>query len=657
MENNTIFMAPEESERTQRTVKNIARLREEQIGQSREPIDPKSLIEQAISTSLIQEMSSAAFGFGLPRKPRETMVTYGIGKQYLPSTAKLADLQPMTIKDLRMETHHRGFFLSLRRVSPVSILQASSWTVVKCQSSDEVERLEVFLHTSQYGNNTLEIASDLVIKEPYYTLNAQGECTIRIDHPSDLMIIAISENPESWRNMEQYSGRSDFVSPGEYKRKGNDALLRKKNYAEAYFWYTEGLECLKSGEDCETVRKDLHRNRAHVNLQLQRFDEAISDALNSLTSNGGEAKALKSLDAKAYNRAGIAAYSQGEFLKARRYFEQQERLQPDDQQPKLHLRRIDARLREEANGTYNMSKIVSNLSKTGGRPDAASYRGPTEIKNSPGAGRGLFATRDVETNEIMLCERAFCAAWSHESETFTALACDLREDAAIKVFPAGLHKAVVKKLLNNPSQVEKVLHLHGDYHGLRGKLQEVDGSPVIDTFQIHDIVQRNAFGLGQQTKDEDVSNASTGLWIRASYINHSCIPNTKKDFVGDLIIFRATRRIAAGEEITHSYDESSDYGARKANIRRTWNFECRCQLCLVEGAESEDVKERRRQAEEKTRSFAETNNPSGTSRVMMRKAKMLRQILNETYDERSYKGLPRRALAVIDEWLRLASTS
>ncbi|KLP08883.1 unnamed protein product [Fusarium fujikuroi] len=657
MENNTIFMAPEESERTQRIVKDIARLREEQIGQSREPIDPKSLIEQAISTSLIQEMSSAAFGFGLPRKPRETMVAYGIGKQYLPSTAKLADLQPMTIKDLRMETHHRGFFLSLRRVSPVSILQASSWTVVKCQSSDEVERLEVFLHTSQYGNNTLEIASDLVIKDPYYTLNAQGECTIRIDHPSDLMIIAISENPESWRNMEQYSGRSDFVSPGEYKRKGNDALLRKKNYAEAYFWYTEGLECLKSGEDCETVRKDLHRNRAHVNLQLQRFDEAISDALNSLTSNGGEAKALKSLDAKAYNRAGIAAYSQGEFLKARSYFEQQERLQPDDQQPKLHLRRIDARLREEANGTYNMRKIVSNLSKTGGRADAASYRGPTEIKNSSGAGRGLFANRDVEINEIILCEKAFCAAWSHEAETFTALACDLREDAAIKVFPAGLHKAVVKKLLNNPSQVKKVLRLHGEYHGIGGKLQEVDGLPVIDTFQIHDIIQRNAFGLGQQTEDEDVSNTSTGLWIRASYINHSCIPNTKKDFVGDLIIFRATRRIAAGEEITHSYDESSDYGARKANIRRTWNFECRCQLCLVEGAESEDVKKRRRQAEEKTRSFAETNNPSGTSRVMMRKAKMLRQILNETYDERSYKGLPRRALAVIDEWLRLASTS
>ncbi|KAG5821425.1 hypothetical protein H9Q74_000321 [Fusarium xylarioides] len=576
MANTTIFMSPEESDRIQRTVKDVARLREEHTGQSREPTDPKALIEQAISTSLMQEMSSAAFGLGAPRKTRETMVAYGIGKQYLPSTSKLADLQPMTIKDLRMETHHRGFFLALRRVSPVSILQASSWTVVKGQSSDEMERLEVFLHTSQYGGNILEIASDLVIKEPYYTLNSQGEYTIRIDHPSDLVVIAISKSPESWRDKEQHAERPNLVSPIEYKRRGNDALLKKKNYPEAHFWYTEGLNLSKRDKECETLRKDLYRNRAHVNLQLQRFDEAISDALNSLTS--GETKDLKSLDAKAYNRAGIAAYCQGDFLKARRFFKQQERLRPDDQQLKLHLQRIDARLREEAKGTYNMKKIVSNLSKTGGRPDIASYYGPTEIKNSPGAGRGLFATRDVETNEIILCEKAFCSAWSHEAETFTALACDLREDAAIKVFPSGLHKAVVRKFLNNPSLVENVLNLHGDYHGLGARLHEVDGLPVIDTFQVHDIIQRNAFGLGQQAEDEDVSNASTGLWIRASYINHSCIPNAKKDFVGDLIIFRATKGIAAGEEITHSYDESSDYQARKANIRRTWNFECHCQL-------------------------------------------------------------------------------
>ncbi|KAF9774235.1 hypothetical protein IL306_007805 [Fusarium sp. DS 682] len=652
MANNTIFMSPEESERIRRTVQGLAKQRLEQKGQPREPMDPKFLIEQAISTSLIQEMSSAAFGLGTP-KTRETMVAYGIGTLYPPCTKKLTDLKPMDIRDLRMETNHHGYFLSLRRVCPVAILQASSWTVVQGSSAEEVERLEFFLHTSQYGGNALEMASEFIVKEPYYTLNAQRERTIRIDHPSDLVIAAIAETPDSWRQKEQYNEKQELMSPEEYKKKGNHALLKKKNFAQAYFWYTEGLKQFGTGEGSQTIRKDIHRNRSHVNIQLQRFDEAISDALESLTN--GDSEDLKALDAKAYNRAGLAAYAQGEFLKARFCFEQQERLQPEDQCLNINLRRVNARLQEETNGTYNMRKIVSDLSKTGGRPDTASYYGPTEVKDSLGAGRGLFATRDIEANEIIMCEKAFCAAWSYEPETFTALVCDVREDAAIKVFPAGLHKAVVRKLLNNPSQVEKVLSLHGDYHGLGAKLTEVDGPPVIDTFQVHDIIQRSAFGLGQQSEDEDVSNASTGLWVRASYINHSCVPNAKKDFVGDLIIFRATRKIAPGEEITHSYDVSSDYEERKANIQRTWDFECRCQLCVIEGAESENIRKQRRQAEEKANSFAQTNEPSGASRIMVRRAKILRQALNETYDEKKYKGLPRRGLSMIDEWLRVAS--
>ncbi|KAF4342173.1 n-lysine methyltransferase SMYD2 [Fusarium beomiforme] len=651
MSNNTIFMSPEESERIRQTVQDLEKQRLEQKGQPREPKDPKYLIQQAVSMSLMQEMSSAALGFGAP-KTRETMVAYGVGKPYPPCTTKLVDLKPISIRDLQMEMHNNGFFISLRRVSPVAILQASSWTVVQDHSNDQVERLEIFLHTSQYGSDALEMASEFVVKEPYYTLNAQRECTIRIDHPSDLIITTMAKSPESWRQREQPTGTMELMAPEEYKEKGNHALLKKRNCALAYFFYTQGLKQLGSEEGNETVRKDIHRNRSHVNIQLKRFDEAISDALISITN--GKTEDLKALDAKAYNRAGFAAYAQGDFSRAKFCFQQQENLQPMDQNLKLHLRRVDARLQEEVNGTYNMKRIVSSLSKTGGKPDTASYYGSTEIKDSPGAGRGLFATRDIVENEIIMCEKAFCAAWSHETNTFTALACDLREDAAIKVFPAGLHEAVVRKLLNNPSQVEEVLSLHGDYLGLGTKLLEVDGSPVIDTFQVHDIIQRNAFGLGQQTDDEDVSNASTGLWIRASYINHSCVPNTKKDFVGDLIIFRATRRITAGEEITHSYDESSDYETRKANTQRTWNFVCRCQLCVVEGAESEDIRLKRGQAEEKASNFAKTNDPYGASGIMVRRGKMLRQALNETYDEKKYRGLPRRGLSMIDEWLRLA---
>ncbi|KAL3602071.1 hypothetical protein FPOAC2_06370 [Fusarium poae] len=653
MTSNTLFMSPEESSRIQTTVLNGLRYRAEQIARAKEHKDVKNLIEQAISTSLMQDISSAAFGLDESRKSKETMPAYGVGDPYLPCIKKLDDLEPMCIRDLRMETHHRGFYLSLRRVSPVVILEASSWAVVQDKSSSNVERIELFLHKSRHRRDILDTASEFIVKEPYYTLNNNVESTIQVNHPSDLIVTEVSDDPESWRQDPYGISLHESPPPEAYKEKGNRALLKKRELTLAHFYYTQGLKLLSDSKSNKTLQNDLYRNRSYVNLKLQRFDEAKSDALSSITYD--QEGDLKFLNAKAYSRAGLAAYGQSEFIQARAYFEQQARLQPDGQHAKLHMKRTDIRLREAAGGAYNMSRIVSSLAKTGGRPDAASFNGPTEVRPSPGAGRGLFATRDISPNEIIMCEKAFCVAWGHEPETFSALVCDTRKDAAITVFPSGLHKAVVQKLLNNPSQVEKVLSLHGNYKGTGQKLIEADDVPVIDTFQVHDIVQRNAFGLGQQSQDEDISNASTGLWVRAPYINHSCIPNAKKNFIGDLILFRATRGIAAREEITHSYDESSSYKLRQAAFRKTWDFECRCALCLVQKEESDTLQRMRNQAEEKANRFSESNDPAGASRVLVRKGKMLRKALAKTYDEQRYKGLPRPSLSVIDEWLSMSS--
>jgi hypothetical protein len=60
--------------------------------------------------------------------------------------------------------------------------------MVQDEAGDETERLEVCLHKSRYSEDVLESASAFVIKEPYFTLTDQGEATLRIDHPSDLIV-------------------------------------------------------------------------------------------------------------------------------------------------------------------------------------------------------------------------------------------------------------------------------------------------------------------------------------------------------------------------------------------------------------------------------------------------------------------------------------
>ncbi|KID84328.1 TPR domain-containing protein [Metarhizium guizhouense ARSEF 977] len=651
MAGNTLFMTPEESVRVQKTVQDLRRKCQEQKGQRREPNDAKSLIQQATGSSLMEDMASSLFGLSQQRNSPDTMPAYAVGSPYLPCTTALSDLKPMGLSDLCMETHHRGHVLKVRRASPVVALKASSWAVMQGQSVDDVERIELFLHKSKYGQELLDLGSVFLVKEPYYTLNSQGEPVIRIDHPSDLVISTYSDGPESWRNTESDSA-STARTAVMCKEEGN-AALGKKDFPRAHARYTEGLSHIgKDDQASKTLSNDLHRNRSYINLLLQRFEEARSDALSSLTHSDSPDEKL--LDAKAYYRAGTAAYSLGDFEDAKHFFDEQLKLEPDNRLAQINLRRLNKRIQEQTTGVYDLSKIVSNLPKTQGRADAASFNGDTEVKESLGAGRGLFARRDFQPGETIMCEKAFCVVWGHEPGAFSALTCDVRDDDAIRVFPAGLHKAVVQNLLNNPSQAHKVLDLFSDYKGLGGKPLEQDGNPVIDTFQIHDIVQRNAFGPGQQTEDEDVTNASTGLWVRAAYINHSCVSNAKKDYVGDLMLLRATRRIATGEEITHSYDESSDYDSRTAAIQRTWGFKCHCALCAAEEADGPALRKQRLELENEANALLQKENPSGANRISINRAKRLQQSLKDTYNDKRYKDLPRRAMSGLEQWLKTA---
>jgi len=129
-----------------------------------------------------------------------------------------------------------------------------------------------------------------------------------------------------------------------------------------------------------------------------------------------------------------------------------------------------------------------------------------------------------------------------------------------------------------------------------------------------------------------------------------------KESVGDLMVFRATRRIEAGEEIVHRYDQSSDYDARTATLMNTWGFTCTCGLCTVESKESLDVRKKRKELESEAIAFMERHAAVGAKRLSIVKARRLARSIGNTYDEESYKGLPRMALVGIEKWIAEATT-
>jgi tetratricopeptide (TPR) repeat protein len=639
---NTIYLTQQESDRIRTTAKNRVKKCSETKDKGREPREATPSIQQATGASLMIDMGGAPDP-DMTQAQGGTLPALTVGQPYPPCHLSLDELEPMSFNDLKMETHYRGKKLAIKRASPVVGLAVRSWCMVQDEEGKETERLEFGLHKLRHAEEVLELTKVFIIKEPYFTMTEDGEATIRLDHPSDLVSITheiVDTNFKDSAAAEKAATRC--------KNKGN-AALKEQDLPEAYARYSEGLK-IATENSLESLGRDIARNRAYVSLLLGQLDGVLEDARASLIREDDQRS--KDLDSKAYFRAGSAAYSLGHYPLAKKLFEEQQKLTPNDKDARIYLKRITARTREQESGTHDFTKMRLNLSQARPRVDAATYTGNTVVKDSKNKGRGLFATKDVAKGELIMCEKAFCVVWGHEREAMTAMTYDLRDDR-IRVSPIGLSRAIVQKLISNPSQIPAVMDLFGDWQG-DSKSKDItttqDG-PVVDVFRIHDIMSRNAFGPGNQFGEENARNASTGLWVHAAYINHSCIPNASKEYIGDLMVLRATSPIKSGQEIFHAYDESSDYEARQASLMTTWAFECKCKLCEVEAKESPEVRAKREELRGEADAFLAREHWVNVKRLTIIKAQKIAKGIEDTYDAKKYDGLPKLAGRGMREWL------
>jgi len=575
----------------------------------------------------------------------EAVVAYAVGTPYPPCTLPFQELKSMCISELKMGTHHRGRVMSLRRAAPVARLRLNSWTVVGDEEGG-VERLEVGMHGQDFLDRLPE-GEVFKVLEPWFTMSEveQDEAAIRVEQPSDLLIVT----EDGWESEK---------TARECKEEGNTAL-RKKDLFLAHVKYTQGLRIISRGKEGvngekedSMMEKDLFRNRAHINLLLSRFDAAKSDALSSLT--GSKTQKHKELDGKAVLRAGLASYSLGNFREAKKYFEEHARLmgRDGDKEARARILKAQCRIQEEESGIYDFKKLKASLllsnSASGARIDAASFLQNVRIGQSFGRGRGLFATCDLKPGDVIMVEKAFRVVFGQEEDALSAMTFDVR-DEMVRVFPAGLCKAVVRKLNDNLSQIGKILDLYSDYHA-----PEVDNGKAegrrrwVDVWQVHDIVARNAFGPGGSGDGgKGRGGGSAGLWIVASYINHSCVPNAEKEYIGDLMVLRATREIKAGDEVMHTYVQvDSDFEGRRKSLLEVWGFVCDCGLCVAEREDEESVREKRRRLEREAEALMDEK---GGSRLAVMKIRKLGMEIEGTYTGKRWEGLPKLAVERLKE--------
>ena len=120
---------------------------------------------------------------------------------------------------------------------------------------------------------------------------------------------------------------------------------------------------------------------------------------------------------------------------------------------------------------------------------------------------------------------------------------------------------------------------------------------ISDSIMIQHRLDYNAFGFnilegvcrwramrgGSPLRTEAEGETSAmGIWLKASYLNHSCYPTVQRWFIGDVMIWRALADIHANAELTFSYvSDKEDYaGGQKALSE--YGFSCECQICVSE---------------------------------------------------------------------------
>ncbi|CZT42233.1 related to TPR domain protein [Rhynchosporium secalis] len=534
--------------------------------------------------SMSQRMSNLQFS--------PMIMTSVTGNPYPPSNANVQDLKKIMIKDLMLEFHHRGSYLLLRFVC-----QAMRMNAVMNLAEDECGTVIPFAIYMQEpeairsaGSILLE-KSVIILKEPYFKLGTTGKYAVRVDQPTDIIWLADDDSrvPAKWRVL------SDTVSVSavDWKKKGND-FVGKAKYYDAIEMYAKALRSAPSPEDCDII----HRNRALAYLRIEAFDAALNDI-----------SCLSDPQEKGLYRKGLALYGLGRFEDALDVFQSMVEMYPESTSGKQELNRCRTRIAEQKTGAYDFKALYKATKLRPPRLDIATYKGPVEVRASAGRGRGLHTTAPVKAGDILLCEKAFAYCFAASPEEIAKMPSthlapisfmiDVARDKITMGTHADLIRVVSNKLTFNPSLKPTFEDLYsGDYQGVKDA--SADGSPVIDTFLVARAVHFNCFGCPLTSKKaietpniHSTAFQTTGLWMTASYINHSCVATCERSFIGDIQIVRAARDMPAGTELMFSYITLAEPAAMNKTLLDGWGFECDCVRCADDRSTSSTVKTQR----------------------------------------------------------------
>ncbi|CAG7915975.1 unnamed protein product [Penicillium olsonii] len=504
---------------------------------------------------------------------------------YQPCAAPFEDLNKVMVKDLVCGQRSIDSYILVRTVNMAAKLFAMIVIV-----EDENENC-VMLQISVDAFHTHDVHylpkdAVLIVKQPRVEFVGHKKYEINVHHVSDIMFVAPTDDmvPLNWRKR-RFQDASEW-SLDKWIDMG-EAETSKGEHGFSIEWCDQALKRSPTEEDANLI----YALRSNGNYAAYRYDAALADLEKALEIPGFTEEVLR--------RKASALYKSRSFKECIETFHQLLRKYPGHRNDIKGLAMAYRRLFEQTHGTYDFRamQIGAATSETLVL-DHATYTGPVAVKESEIHGKGLFTTRDVKFGELLLCEKAFAFIFEgpdsrkipdeNAQKFIRARYLDTaRVNVETRTVARGplldLATQVITKMHKNPSLRSQVTNL---YAGNLPGLQPGDDNSV-NSFQVLQAILVNGFGSPMTSKTIHAINVDDrrtlhdfschGLWTKASYINHSCVGNVHRAFVGDMMIVRAAQDIPAGTECKFWYTVPAK---NRATDTRPWGFECRCITCV-----------------------------------------------------------------------------
>ncbi|KAL8533784.1 hypothetical protein ACS0TY_009975 [Phlomoides rotata] len=243
-------------------------------------------------------------------------------------------------------------------------------------------------------------------------------------------------------------------------------------------------------------------------------------------------------------------------------------------------------------GAFDVSDWILSGFK-GKIPEFSEYIGAVEIKKSEISGRGLFATKNVESGTLLFVTKAVAVDRAIMPQ-------DSGESAHLVIWKNFIDKVVesaskcneISNLISNLSAGEDEEALEVADIGVfrpesefNSNSSSTSGGQKLDKGRLLSILDVNSIledAISAKVLGKNADYQGVGLWILASFINHSCDPNTRRVHIGDHVVVHAARDVKAGEELCFAYFDVLSPLNNRREMANNWGFRCKCKRCKFE---------------------------------------------------------------------------